>query len=414
VVSRGQGPRGAAERDAEVRYARLRAALGETPLPAVVVDVAAFDANLATLAAPVVAAGKRLRIASKSLRVPALLRRALEHRASIGVMTYAAAETLALAEDGFGDLLLAYPTVQRADVDAIAGASRLANVATVCDDVEQLEALAAAGERNGLRPRVVVDVDMAYRPLGAAVHLGVRRSPLRSVTDVLAFVERARAMRAIEVVGAMGYEAQIAGLGDDDPRAPLASLARRALKARSIADVAARRAELAAAFAARGWSMSLFNGGGSGSVSATSREPHVTEVTIGSGLLASHLFDHYRGLPLRPACFFALQVVRRPSAGVVTCLGGGWVASGPPGADRLPIVALPAGARLLPLEGAGEVQTPIELPPGVTLPLGAPVFFRHAKAGELAEHVRAYVLAMPEGTAVSAPTYRGLGHCFLG
>jgi D-serine deaminase-like pyridoxal phosphate-dependent protein len=140
----------------------------------------------------------------------------------------------------------------------------------------------------------------------------------------------------------------------------------------------------------------------------------LTEVTAGSGFLASHLFDGFRGLDLTPAAYFALEVVRRPTERIVTCHGGGYVASGASGRDRLPVPALPAGLRLLSLEGAGEVQTPLELPRGRTLRLGDPVFFRHAKAGELAEHFTEYLLVRGSRLEGRVPTYRGLGKCFLG
>jgi D-serine deaminase-like pyridoxal phosphate-dependent protein len=42
------------------------------------------------------------------------------------------------------------------------------------------------------------------------------------------------------------------------------------------------------------------------------------------------------------------------------------------------------------------------------------VFFRHAKAGELAEHFAEYMLVRGERVEARAPTYRGLQKCFLG
>src|SRR6185295_503676 len=96
--------------------------------------------------------------------------------------------------------------------------------------------------------------------------------------------------------------------------------------------------------------------------------------------------DYYVDLQVEPACYFALQAVRTPVAGMITCHGGGFIASGEAGKDRLPVPALPEGSKLLGVEGAGEVQTPIVLPRGVAVKPGDAIFFRHAKAGELAEH----------------------------
>ena len=107
-------------------------------------------------------------------------------------------------------------------------------------------------------------------------------------------------------------------------------------------------------------------------------------------------------------------MVRKPGDGFVTCHGGGLIASGAAGPDRLPIPTFPEGLSLLPLEGAGEVQTPLRGPGTQLLSLGDPVFFRHAKAGELAEHFNEYLLVRGERIVARAPTYRGLGKCFLG
>jgi D-serine deaminase-like pyridoxal phosphate-dependent protein len=80
----------------------------------------------------------------------------------------------------------------------------------------------------------------------------------------------------------------------------------------------------------------------------------------------------------------------------------------------LPVPALLPGLSLTSLEGAGEVQTPLIVPRGVDLTIGDPVFFRHAKAGELAEHFAEYLLVRGSRIEGRAPTYRGLGRCFLG
>src|SRR5262249_5141874 len=103
---------------------------------------------------------------------------------------------------------------------------------------------------------------------------------------------------------------------------------------------------------------------------------------------------------------------RRPGPGFVTCQGGGFIASGAPGPDRLPRPYLPAGLRLTGMEGAGEVQTPLVVPEGVEVELGAPVIFRHAKAGELAQPFTTCLLVRGNRVEARVPTYRGAGHCF--
>ena len=83
-----------------------REALGDAVLPAVLVDLDAFDRNVRHIADTVRSAGARVSIrpATKSVRVPALLRRIAAADAIYqGWMTYSARETLALWQDGLDD-----------------------------------------------------------------------------------------------------------------------------------------------------------------------------------------------------------------------------------------------------------------------------------------------------------------------
>jgi D-serine deaminase-like pyridoxal phosphate-dependent protein len=388
-------------------WTRYRSALGDEPLPAAIVDLDALAANTRALVAA--AHPKPLRVATKSIRCPELVRRiiALGEGKIHGLMTYTAAETAYLAEQGHDDLLLAYPIAHARDAALLARANRSACARVVVDDVAHLGPLEDAARANDTRIPVLVDMDVAYSPVGA-VYLGVRRSPLHTTDEVVALVRRIAEHEHLSFAGLMAYEAQIAGVAD--------TTATSAMKALSRRDVAQRRADAVRALEALGLygDHPLFNGGGTGSLASSAREAALTELTAGSGFLASHLFDGYRGLSLTPAAFFALTVVRTPASGIVTCHGGGFVASGSAGKDRLPLPVLPPGLALLPLEGAGEVQTPLSVPHDVKLSIGDPVLFRHAKAGELAEHVREYLLVEGDRIVGRAPTYRGLGLCFLG
>ena len=139
----------------------------------------------------------------------------------------------------------------------------------------------------------------------------------------------------------------------------------------------------------------------------------MTEVTAGSGFYASSLFDNYRSLDLAPAAFFVLSVVRRPGPGVVTALGGGYLASGPPTPDRLPEPYLPEGLHLDKQEGAGEVQTPLLGIGSRRLRVGDRVYMRHAKAGELCERFGSLYLVEGDRIVDEVATYRGEGKAFL-
>ena len=139
----------------------------------------------------------------------------------------------------------------------------------------------------------------------------------------------------------------------------------------------------------------------------------MTEVAAGSALFAGHYFDAYASFSPTPATGFALSVVRKPRPDCATLLGGGWIASGPPGPDRLPKVVHPPGLTMVAREMAGEVQTPIEGPAALNLRVGDRVWLRHAKSGELSEHVNEFVVVDGETIVDRVPTYRGEGKDFL-
>jgi len=397
-----------------IDYATCRRLLAEERLPAAFVDLDAVDRNVDVVLAALGDRPITVRVASKSVRTPALLRHLLGRDPRFrGVMCYTAPEAEFLYGQGFDDLLVAYPLVDRRDAEALARMTvQGADVTAMVDDVGQIPVLGAAGAQLGVEVRVCLDVDASWRPLGGAAHIGVRRSPLRDVEGARRVAKVVADTAGVRLVGVMSYEAQVAGLRDVNPGNRLLDPALRVIKSRSVRLAASRRAQVVDALRADGHAITLVNGGGTGSVASTSRDPSVTEVTAGSGFLCPHLFDGYHGLPLVPAAFFALPVVRRSDPGFVTCAGGGFVASGSAGPDRLPVVFAPDGVRPVDLEGFGEVQTPFTVPAGLDLALGDPIVCRHAKAGELAEHFEHYLLVRGGSVVGRALTYRGLGATF--
>lgn len=390
-------------------YARLRAAIGDRRLPLAYVDLDAFERNLDAMARR---ASKPIRVASKSVRCAALLRRVLEHEAYEGVLCFTPAEAAALFDAGVArDLLVAYPNVEpeelRAAALAVRGGARLRSMV---DDAAQVEAASRAASAQGVELELAIDLDVSLRLPG--LHFGVRRSPVHDERGALDLADTIAATRHVRLTGLMGYEAQVAGLPDSTGRRAM-DLAVRQLKRRSIAELHARRTRVVDALRARGAPIDLVNGGGTGSLESTCRDPSVTEVSAGSGLYAPASFDGFRGFRHEPAAGFVLPVVRRPAPRIVTCLGGGYVASGAAGPDRLPTPHLPRGLALLPAEGAGEVQTPLRVPRGMSLGVGDPVFFRHTKAGELCERFDSLLLVRGARVVDEVPTYRGEGWCFL-
>jgi D-serine deaminase-like pyridoxal phosphate-dependent protein len=421
------------------RLERLERATAALDPPFAVVDLDAFWQNAADMERR--AAGKPIRLASKSVRCRALQERVLERPGFQGTLAFTLPEALWLGELGFEDIVVAYPTTDREALQTLARLSvrrQRPRVAVMVDSVAQLDLIEAAtssaddsgadeqdghgpGGREGQRGSpigVCLDVDAGLWMLDGRIRIGAKRSPIHTPEQAAALVGEILRRERLQLVGIMAYESQIAGLGDAPPGRRLRATAIRALQRRSAKELAVRRANVVEAVqellrAASAEPLRFVNGGGTGSLELTSAEPTVTEIAAGSGLYGPTLFDAYSAFQPQPAALFALPVVRKPSASVATVLGGGYLASGPADAARLPVPFLPQGLMLDKQEGAGEVQTPLTGLAARDLRVGERVWFRHAKAGELCERFDSLHLIDGERVIDEMPTYRGEGKCFL-
>jgi D-serine deaminase-like pyridoxal phosphate-dependent protein len=406
-------------------YAAALEAAGRPTRPVGLLDLDAFDANAAEMRARMSAGAehKPIRVASKSLRVRRALDRALSLPGYTGVLAFTVAEARWLVETGRDDVLIAYPTADREAVKAIAADDAARSAITfMADSPAHLQFLAAQTRLD--RPlRICLELDSSF-PLNSSLRMvpqvakhfpgslrvGALRSPLFQPQDLENLARRVVATPGLLLVGIMAYESQVAGLYNQgsSPRARMI----RSMQKASRAEIAERRAE-AVERVRRVARLEFVNGGGTGSIESTSAESAVTEVAAGSGFYAPGLFSRYTGFSPRPALHFVLDVVRRPGPDIVTVLGGGWVASGVPREDRLPDIAWPEGLAYAPEEAAGEVQTPLIGEAANHLALGDPVFFRHAKAGEVAERLNSLLVYSGGEIIDEWPTYRGEGKAFL-
>jgi D-serine deaminase-like pyridoxal phosphate-dependent protein len=343
-----------------------------------------------------------------------LLERVLGMPGFEGVMAYSLREALWMTTRwrdtplAATDILVAYPTTDHAALRELAADPAAQQVISIIvDSPEHLDLVDSALGVDHPAIRVCLELDASWRPL-PGIHIGTRRSPVRTPRQAVRLAETIVRRPGFSLVGMMSYEGQIAGVGD----APLGRPVRGALvhwmQRRSAPELIKRRSAVVAAVRAVA-PLEFVNGGGTGSLEVTASDPSVTELAAGSGLLGPGLFDSYRHFSPQPAAFYALPVVRRPAPRVATLFAGGYVASGTGTPDRLPKPHFPAGLRLIGTEGAGEVQTPVVGKAADALRLGDRVWLRHAKAGELAERFQEYHLIRGDRIDRTVPTYRGDG-----
>jgi D-serine deaminase-like pyridoxal phosphate-dependent protein len=392
-------------------YEYYRGLFRDRPLPLAFVDLDLFDANIATVLER--AGQTRIRVASKAIRCVPLLERILASDDRFtGLMCFTASEAVFLSQLGFDDLLIAYPAWREVETASLCRELRRGKrLICMVDCVDHADHLNRAGHGFDTQIPVCIDADMSYAFFG--FHFGVRRSPIRDAEGASVLAKHIVSCSHLRLEGLMAYEAQIASLPDAVSGHSFRNGAVRFLQALSKKDVVRRRRQLVKAIGEAAKQPGFVNGGGSGSIDFSVADGAVTEITVGSAFFGPAFFDGYRQLQYKPAAGFAIEITRLPEPGIYTCQGGGYVASGSGGPERLPVPYLPEGAELLALEGAGEVQTPVRYGGHVDIGLGDPILMRHAKAGELCERFNALTLVSEGAIIDEAPTYRGEGQAFL-
>jgi len=392
-------------------YNYYRNIFGGQQFPLAYIDLDLLDANIEAILPK--ANGKKIRIASKSLRVPAILKRILQHsNVYQGVMCYSPREAVFLSQQGFDDLLMGYPIWNRADVESVISELKKGKtIVLMVDRKEHIIHLDAIAKEHDVTILVCMDVDMSSNYPG--IRFGVWRSSIFGKKEAMKLAATIKNATHIKLDGVMGYEAQIAGLGDNEPGRLVMNSVFRFLKSLSVKELAKRRKEVVNGLTEMGFNLRFVNGGGTGSMITTCAEACVTEVTVGSGFFSPTLFDNYKDFKFLPAAAYAIEIVRQPKKELYTCLGGGFIASGEIGKLKEPQILFPEGAKLTGQEGTGEVQTPVKYSGSEKLNLGDPVFLRHSKAGELYEHFNTVHLVSKGEIVGQEKTNRGFGFAFL-
>jgi D-serine deaminase-like pyridoxal phosphate-dependent protein len=182
---------------AEAYAARLIGEPGsrwKLPTPALIVDLDAFEANLARMAARAQAAGVALRPHAKTHK-SAFIARAQIEAGAVGICCAKLGEAEALAEAGIEDILVTSPIASASVAErAAALAKRGARLAVSVDDPLGVTVLAAAASSAGVNMRVQIDVDV-----------GTRRTGVADVDHALALARAIAAAPQLSLRGVQGY-----------------------------------------------------------------------------------------------------------------------------------------------------------------------------------------------------------------
>ncbi|MFW9950817.1 MAG: alanine racemase [Candidatus Thorarchaeota archaeon] len=387
-------------------YENLKNLVKGEKIPLVICDLDIFKSNLKRVGQLMREKNKFMRVCTKSVRTPELIKLVEQEEFVNGIFAYNSAEVLFYAEEyKIRDILLGYPLYSDIDAEELCKAANIKNVtiSVMVDDIKQINLLQKHAMANNVKINILIEIDVSYKFLGQTV--GVLRSPLRQKDEILRLAEEIEKTSNLKLRGVMGYEAQNASIGDN-------KFLYRWMKKNSRKYVNNMHQSIVNDLVEAGYSIDVVNGGGSGCFQENLEEPTITEIGIGSLLFKSHIFDSIQSLnEFEPCLFFVLQIIRKPRENVATAFSGGYVTSGAVRAIPKPII--PQGLKTIKFEEFGEVQTPFRYNPKTTnIELGDPIFCRFGKAGEPLEHFNEVYIYSKGEIINKYKTYRGLGKSF--
>jgi D-serine deaminase-like pyridoxal phosphate-dependent protein len=262
--------------------------------PALVVDAARFEANVAAAGSLFAETSTRLRPHVKTHRCSGLALRQLGGPAR-GVTCATVGEAEAMVAAGIDDVLVANEVIDPDKLDRLAALARTATLAVAVDSTEGAALLSDAARRAGVTVDVLVDVDVGLHRCGVA--------PPREAAALARSVEDAEGLR---FAGLMGYEGRIRASDPD--------------RSDRLGLVATTLAEATAVLREEGFTIETVSSAGTSTLLDALEDPVVTEIQAGTYALMEHDLDDL-DLPFEPAMTVHAGVISTAPGRVV--LGAG-------------------------------------------------------------------------------------------
>lgn len=147
--------------------ARIGDAFTDVDTPALVVDLDAFERNLARMAETARRLGVRLRPHAKTHKSPLVARRQMALGA-VGACCQKVSEAEVLVRGGVDDVLVSNEIVGRRKIERLAALGRQAKIGVCIDDAAVLDDFSAATQRFGVTLDALVEIDVGGRRCGVA------------------------------------------------------------------------------------------------------------------------------------------------------------------------------------------------------------------------------------------------------
>jgi D-serine deaminase-like pyridoxal phosphate-dependent protein len=262
--------------------------VAELDTPALLIDLAAFEQNLAFMSSEIAAAGINWRPHAKGHKCPAISHLEIDAGA-IGVTCAKLGEAEVMAGAGILDILVANQVVGPIKARRLAALCQSADVIVAVDSIDNAKELSEVALAAGSRPRVIVELNV-----------GMDRSGVLPGETAVELSKRVADLTGVRYVGLMGYEGH--GMDIVDP----------AERAQSIDHAVQSLVCTAEACRAAGLPVEIVSASGTGTYRTAVLTKGITEVQAGGGLFGDAVYRDL-GVPVKPALLLLTQVVSRPT-----------------------------------------------------------------------------------------------------
>lgn len=278
----------------EAHRSAIGRARSELTTPALILDLEVVRRNIAAMAAWTQAHAK-IRPHTKIHKCAEIARLQVAAGA-IGLTTATVWETVAMAQAGFDNILIANEVAGEEKLSLLAATAREGSILVAVDHPDGAQALSAAAERAGSQIGVLVDID-----------IGLRRGGVRSDEAALRVAQTVSSLPGLRLRGAMGYEGWVVMEPD------------RALRAQKAEEAIGRLVARIEKLEQAGFPIEIISAGGTNTYDMTGAIPRVTELQAGSYAIMDAAYA-----PLSPAFQPALTILaavmsRHETTAVLDC-----------------------------------------------------------------------------------------------
>lgn len=133
--------------------------LGDVVTPALIIDLEAFEHNVATLRDRLARAGVRLRAHAKTHKSVDIARYQIDHGGACGICCQKVAEAEVMVAGGITDIMVSNQVVDRRKIARLAQLAKTARVLVCVDDLHNVEDLSTAAVTHGASIECLVEID---------------------------------------------------------------------------------------------------------------------------------------------------------------------------------------------------------------------------------------------------------------